>query len=230
MSTQRVFVCIPAYNEAARIGAVLDGVIPLGLPVVVVDDGSADETAKVAREKGVLVLQHTVNRGKGEGIQTALRHVLESGGEAAIFLDADGQHLPAELPRFLDVWQRHRPDLVIGSRMKDNREMPFVRKASNEFSSALISVVAGHKVTDSQSGYRLLSGRMMEFALGRVGGRFGLESELIIDALWAGMSYEEVPITCIYGDKKSYFHPVRDSLDFLGLVAKKGLKRLLGRR
>ncbi len=230
MNHERVFVCIPAYNEAGRIGPVLEGVKKLGLPVLVIDDGSADGTCSEAESHGVQVLKHEVNRGKGEAIQTALRHVLAHGAEAVVFLDADGQHLPDELPRFLEVWQKSHPDMIIGSRMRDNRSMPLVRKASNGFSSLLISAIAGGRVTDSQSGYRLLSRRMMEFALGRVGGRFGLESELIIDALWAGMTYEEVPITCLYGDKKSHFHPVRDSFDFLRLVGRKGVNRVFNRR
>jgi len=230
MGNNGLVICVPAYNEASRISPVLLGLQGYGLPIVVVDDGSSDGTDKVVTELGLPLLRHEVNRGKGEAIQTALRHVLGLGAEAVVFLDADGQHLPEELGRFLEVWKAQQPDLVIGSRMRDNKAMPLVRRASNNFSSALISALAGHRVTDSQSGYRLLSRRMMEFALGRPGGRFGLESELIIDALLAGMSYAEVPISCVYGDKKSYFHPVKDSLDFLGLVGKKVVERALSKR
>ncbi len=230
MSDLGVFLCIPAYNEAKRIGAVLGALGELGYPVVVVDDGSVDGTAEVARGYAVTLLRHEKNRGKGEAIQTALRYLLGQDAKAVLFLDADGQHLPSEAGRFMEVWRARRPDMVVGSRMKESGSMPLVRRVSNRFSSGLISVIAGHRITDSQSGYRLLSKRMMEFALSRPGGRFGLESELIIDAVAAGMSYEEVPISCIYGDKKSHFHPVLDSLDFTRLVIRKAVERRFGRR
>jgi glycosyltransferase involved in cell wall biosynthesis len=228
MTSEKICIVIPAYNEAQRIGRVLAGVTALGMDVLVVDDGSTDGTAEIARGHDVHLIVHERNRGKGVAIRTAIAWLLERGYAAALFLDADGQHLPEEAPRFLEAYGLSGADLVLGSRMRETSAMPFVRKCSNRFSSLLLSRLAGVRVTDGQSGYRLMSARLLRFLQDRGGARFDFESEMIIDAVRMGMKYEEVPISCIYGDKKSHYHPLRDSGEFFSLVLRKSWE-LLGR-
>jgi len=230
MPRSRVCIVIPAYNEAASIGAVVKGVVAAGQDVLVVDDGSKDATTDEARGAGAVVLRHARNQGKGAAIRTAIAYVLEKGLPAALFMDADGQHLPDEIPLFLAKWDQEHPDLIVGSRMADNHEMPLVRRTSNSFSSMLVSAVAGTRVTDSQSGFRLLSERLLTYLRDRGGTGFDFETEMIIDAVRLGMKYAEVPISCVYGPAwKSHFHPVKDSSDFLGLVARKAVDVALRR-
>jgi len=220
-------VVIPAYNEEKRIGAVLSATDCLGLEVLVVDDGSRDGTASVARTHSCHLVAHPVNKGKGAAIRTAIAWVLERGFDAAVFLDADGQHLPAEVDRFVSEFEASGADLIVGSRMHDNAAMPTVRKLSNRTSSALVSLLAGTRVADSQSGFRLLSAPLLEKMKTRGGERFDFESEMIIDAARGGAKYREVPISCIYGDKKSHYHPLRDSAEFLALFVRKGLSLMV---
>src|SRR5690554_3421721 len=111
----KIFALIPAHNEEGRIQPVIQGAL-LHLPVLVVDDGSQDNTAGAARSTGAEVLRQAPNQGKGAALRLGFRHLLESGCEAVITLDADGQHDPAEIPKFLAAYQAGKPDLIIGVR------------------------------------------------------------------------------------------------------------------
>jgi glycosyltransferase involved in cell wall biosynthesis len=226
MQEPRVCVVIPAYNEGRAIGRVLQKAHTCGLDILVVDDGSSDDTASVARAAGVHLLVHETNQGKGAAIRTAIAWVLDQGYDAALFMDADGQHEPHEIAPFAQCFHATQADLVIGSRMHDNKAMPLVRKLSNRFSSALVSILAGARVTDSQSGFRLLSARLLTRLRDTGSSGFDFESEMIIDAIWEGLQYREVPISCIYADEKSHYHPLKDSLMFFSLVGRKGLEKL----
>ncbi len=151
-------VVIAAYNEAATVESVVAEVLAShSLPVIVVDDGSIDATAEMAERAGAEVLRHTENRGKGVALRTAIKHVVEMGHDPAVFLDADGQHSPADLGRFLERWDRTGADLIIGSRMGNPVGMPMLRLLANTSSSVIVSALAGKWISDSQSGYRLVS-------------------------------------------------------------------------
>lgn len=217
-------VIIPAFNEEKKIGPVLEEACATGLDIVVIDDGSGDCTADVAEQAGALVIRHGVNRGKGAAIRTAISYVLDQNYPAALFMDADGQHLPSEIHGFVKAFQATGADIVLGSRMHDNRTMPLVRKLSNRFSSFLVSMVARRRITDSQSGFRLLSARFLESLAMRGGAGFDFESEMLIDAAREGYTYAEVPISCVYGDEKSHYHPFSDSAGFLALILRKLVK------
>jgi len=221
MNISSVCLVIPAYNEAKALGGVLDGVAQLGLDVLVVDDGSSDDTAAIAADAGVHLVRHETNRGKGVAIRTAIDWVLAREYGAALFLDADGQHLPGEVPLFLAEYHRTGADLIVGSRMADTRSMPVHRRFANRFSSTLVSCLAGTRVTDSQSGYRLLSVRLLEQLRNRGGAGFDFETEMIIDAVRGGLGYAEVPISCVYGDERSHYNPWRDSTQFFALLGRK---------
>lgn len=229
MKTPSVCAVVPAYNEQAHIAEVVQKLLDQQVEVVVVDDGSMDGTQERVRHLPVQLIEHSVNQGKGEAIRTGIRSALDRGFEAAVFLDADGQHVPEEIARFVALYESQKPDLVVGTRMGAPTGMPLIRKLSNRSSSLLVGWLAGTRVTDSQSGYRLLSRRAMQAVLAQESGGFELESEMIIDLARSGLKYAEVPISCHYGDEVSHYKPLRDASRFLKLAVRKGTSLLLRR-
>ena len=127
-ASSAVIALVPAYDEGPRVGDVV-GAAAAHLPVPVVDDGSSDDTAEAAEAAGATVLRQRPNQGKGAAIRAGFRWAIEQGLEAVVILDADGQHDPAELPRFLRAFAERRADLIIGRR--DFRQMPAIRRLSN---------------------------------------------------------------------------------------------------
>lgn len=218
LDRSNVAAVIPAYNEEAhvrdvaeRTGAQLDHVL-------VVDDGSSDATAARAREGGAEVIAHPENRGKGEAIKSGLRHWLEQDGiEFIVLLDADGQHLPDEIGRFLAAAAATGAGLFVGTRMNDVRRMPFVRRAVNRYMSRRISRICGQEVPDTQCGYRMVQRALAPHLLDGTS-RFDYETEMLIIASRAGFRIASVPISTIYSDEVSSIHPLRDTLRFFRLM------------
>lgn len=210
-----VLALIPAWNEASRIGPIV-AQASTHLPVLVVDDGSTDDTAEIAKGAGAIVVRHSHNRGKGGALQTGFAWALERGYDAVVTLDADGQHDPAEIPKFLEALQQGAGDLIIGER--DPSQMPWPRRWTTPFGSWLLSKALGVPISDNQTGYRLLTQRFLShLRLSSVG--FEMEVEMIAEAIRLGMPIAWVPIRTIYGiDKRSYFHPISDTWRFLCMV------------
>ena len=144
--TSRIAAAIPAYQAAASVGAVVRGVLGELPEVLVVDDGSGDGTAEEARRAGARVISFSRNRGKGAALAAAFQDLFGRGWEGVITLDADGQHLPAEIPKLLAA--AAQADLVLGIRDHLFAEMSPVRRASNRLSSKAISFAAGQRLTD----------------------------------------------------------------------------------
>lgn len=222
----KVACVIPAYNAADAVAAVVAGCRAQGLPVYVVDDGSADETAARARAAGAAVVSHPANQGKGRALASGAAAAAADGCQAVVFLDADGQHDPAELPALLAAG-RDGADVVVGCRRLDAADMPRIRRLTNRFMSWTLSRLAGRRLADSQSGYRLVRLSAWERARPRRPG-FAAESEFLVQAARAGLRIAEVPVSAIYGDERSHIRPVRDTLRFLALVLRLALRR--GRR
>jgi len=215
MSDQGILVLIPAWNEAERIGDVIQ---PLTgrYRVLIVDDGSSDDTSGVASALGAQVIRHDQNQGKGVALVTGFEWALAHGCEAVLTLDADGQHDPAEAGKFVTAYRAGQGELIIGRR--DFRQMPFPRSTANAIGSWMLTRVLGTPIYDNQSGYRLYGRRLLEaMQLTRHG--FELEVEAVVQAVDGGFSIGWVEIETIYGTgKRSYFHPIRDTLKFLELV------------
>ncbi len=210
-----VLALIPAHNEAARIAAVIAGARP-HLPVLVVDDGSADDTAGCARRAGAEVLIQSPNQGKGAALQAGFRRALDRGVEAVLTLDADGQHDPAEIPLFLTARSERAGDLIIGAR--DFNRMPPVRRLSNSIGRWSFSWAVGRPIRDNQSGYRLLSRRMIEAVLDGGESGFEYEVEMIVRCVELDYRLDWVPIRTIYADERSHIRPLRHAAGFLRLV------------
>lgn len=211
----RILALIPAYNEAERLGGVIAATKPQ-LPVLVVDDGSKDQTAAIAEAARVEVYRQIPNQGKGVALRTGFRWALDHGCDAVITLDADGQHDPAEIPKFLDLYAARQPDLIIGERQFT--KMPFPRNLSNTFGRWLFSKALGQPVRDNQSGYRLISRRLMEATLDSREGGFEFEVEMIVTCVRRGYTLAGVPIRTIYAGQGSHIKPVPQTIHFFRVV------------
>lgn len=211
--SERVLALIPALNAAGTIAPVIAGVQAQSLPVLVIDDGSTDGTAAIAQGAGATVISHEVNRGKGAALKTGFRHAIENGYDAVITLDADGQHLPAEIPKFLAAYREQGADLIIGGRAHLFAQMLPRRRFANRISSWLIGRASRTNVTDTQSGYRLYSTRMLRDLHLHSDG-FDMESEVIIRAGMRRLRVISIPINLGFVDglSTSHYKPLADSL------------------
>ncbi|HEX4666493.1 MAG TPA: glycosyltransferase family 2 protein [Chthoniobacterales bacterium] len=213
-----VAAVIPAYHEEAHVRGVAERARAQLDRVAVIDDGSSDATAVRAREAGAEVIVHPQNRGKGEAIKTGLRHWLARSEIEFIFIfDADGQHLPEEIGRFLNAAAATESGLFIGTRMNDVRGMPFVRRTVNRYMSRRISRLCGQEVPDTQCGYRMVHRALVPHLLAGTS-RFDYETEMLIIASRQGCRIASVPISTIYSDEVSSIHPVRDTIRFFKLM------------
>jgi glycosyltransferase involved in cell wall biosynthesis len=213
-----VAAVIPAYNEEKHIGDVVHRTRQRLDHVLVVDDGSSDGTAKFAGEAGSEIITHPENRGKGEAIKTGLRHWLDRQSKFVIILDADGQHRPEEIDRFVAAAvSAAEPKLIIGNRMNDVSRMPLVRRIVNRYMSNKISRVCGQEIPDTQCGFRLLHRDLIPDLLGGAN-RFDYETEMLIVASRKGYRIGSVPVTTVYSDEVSSIHPVRDTMRFFKLM------------
>lgn len=212
-----IVALIPGYNEGPRIADVVRRAAA-HLPVYVVDDGSSDDTAAQARQAGAMVIEQRPNQGKGAALRAGFEHAIANGANAVLALDADGQHDPAEIPLFLAAWEAEpRPDLLIGRR--NFRAMPPIRRLSNVLGGRAFSWAVGQPIPDNQSGYRLVSRRIMEATLGSDEGGFEFEVEMITTCLRMGGRIAWVPIRTIYG-APSHIRPLDHLRQFVRIVRK----------
>ncbi len=211
----RILAVIPAYNEGLHIAQVIQQT-KLLLPVLVVDDGSTDDTAARAEASGATVQLQKPNQGKGTALINGFKYALSHEFSAVVMLDGDGQHDPAEIFRFIQAYQAHQPDLIIGKR--DFRNMPGFRRTANTIGTWLFSWAIGQPIPDNQSGYRLLSRRMMEAMLASRETAFEFEVEMIVVCIRNHFRLDWVPISTIYGDEKSHIRPLRHGYHFLRMV------------
>jgi glycosyltransferase involved in cell wall biosynthesis len=226
---------IPAYQDEKHIGDIARRTRERLDHVLVVDDGSTDQTERRAREAGAQVIVHVQNQGKGEAIKTGLAHWLRASNPSSghdrqitwvILLDSDGQHLPEEIDRFLQAAASvARPTFFIGNRMDDVARMPFVRRVVNRYMSNQISRICGQEIPDTQCGYRMLHRQIIPDMLGG-GHRFDYETEALIIASHKGYPIKSVPITTVYTDQVSKIHPGRDSLRFFKMMRRYKASRI----
>jgi glycosyltransferase involved in cell wall biosynthesis len=206
---------IPAYNEAEHISQVVS-LARLHLPVVVVDDGSVDETVLLAEAAGAEVLRQVPNQGKGAALRAGFRRALELGCEAIVTLDGDGQHDPTEIDKFLNSYADEPADLIIGKR--NFKKMPFVRRLANTSGAWLFSWAVGQSIPDNQSGYRMLSRPFMEHLLSSAEQGFEFEVEMLVTCLKDNFSLKWVPIRTIYSGEASHIRPWKHLVNFIRII------------
>jgi len=228
--TPNVIIVIPAYNEAPTIGNVIERCLNAGGDVIVVDDGSLDETAAVARQYSVELLRNDINSGKAASLMRGMRRAVERGASIVATMDGDGQHRPEDLHLLLACAQANPGAIVIGSRLGDSQPFPRARYIGNRIADFWISWACGCRVEDSQSGFRLYPAEL----IGRVDVPHGpergfvFESEILIEASRAGVRPISTPIPALYEGilvRASHFQPLRDVLRIVRMVAWKLLSR-----
>ncbi|MGH7677369.1 MAG: glycosyltransferase family 2 protein [Gemmatimonadaceae bacterium] len=211
-----IVAVIPAYNAERFVADVICGASK-HVPVIAVNDGSRDRTLEVLRSTPALVVDQQPNQGKGVALQRGFRTAIDQGAAAVIQLDADGQHDPAEIPLFVQKFGATKADLIIGER--DFSRMPLVRKASNTIGRRAFSWAVGRHVPDNQSGYRLLSRRLMEAVLASGERGFEFEMDMIVVCARRDWPIEGVPIRTIYGEEKSNIKPIQHVVHFFRMVS-----------
>jgi len=211
-------VIIPAYEAGTTLPGVIAGLAPHFAPneILVIDDGSRDDTAGKAESAGVRVLKHPQNRGKGAALVTGLSQARALGWEWAITLDADGQHAPEDLEGFRSARPGPRVGILNGCRARRGSRMPWHRRFSNASTTALVSRLAGTPVFDAQCGYRAYRLEILE-ALPE-GGRFEWEAQALILAARAGWEIEKVPVRTVYAGEGSHMRLFADTLRFVRMA------------
>ncbi|MGB2990534.1 MAG: glycosyltransferase family 2 protein [Candidatus Zixiibacteriota bacterium] len=215
---KKIAVIIPAYNAGSTIGELIDKISKFVSKedIVVIDDGSCDQTFETARATGAVVLRHEANRGKGEALKTGFRHTQRRNYPAVITLDADLQHDPESIPAFVRKTNGFC-GIMIGTRKRDLKVMPFARWLINNLTSIIVSVLSGQSIRDSQSGYRLITTQVLK-SVKLESRKYDLESEILIKAKRKGFEIAEVPIRTIYAGGKSFINPLIDTIRFIKLI------------
>lgn len=206
----RVAALIPAFNEAATIARVVEGLKRHVAAVVVVDDGSTDGTGSAASEAGAEVLVHAANRGKGTAIRTGLAAVLARDYTHVLLLDGDLQHRPDDAPRLIAEAVRTGAGVVVGTRVFDRARMPAPRYYANVIGSRALAGLTGVAISDSQSGYRLVAADLLR-RVPLTSTKYEIETEMLIRLARLGARIVEVPVTLAYEGARSKLRPVRDT-------------------
>jgi glycosyltransferase involved in cell wall biosynthesis len=210
---------LPALNAARFLPDVIGEILALhpDLRILVVDDGSTDGTAEVAGHAGAEIEIHAQNKGKGEALKTGYAWAQKEGLDWVYTMDSDGQHLPSELQGFKVAAERDALDIVVGTRMDQTDNMPWLRKKTNHFTSWVISALAGCHIPDSQNGYRLYRVTCFKNLVLKTS-RYDSESEVLVRLARRGFKIGSSPITTIYGDEISAINPFVDTGRFFRLV------------
>ncbi len=215
-------ILIPAFNAANTLGELLQQLSKYVHPsdIIVVDDGSTDLTTAIAEQMNAKVLRHEVNRGKGAALRTGFGFIKNSTDyDSVITMDADLQHKPEDIPRFIEARKIKQANLIVGCRPKWGTNMPLPRKLSNTLTSVLVSARTGVTVKDSQCGFRLIGREVLDAVTIESNG-YEAETEFLIKAARQEFCIEFIPIKTVYGQEKSYMRNTHTTLQFIKVLFK----------
>lgn len=195
----KIIIVIPAYNEEKHIRSLIVSCQLLGYnDIVVVDDGSADDTVQRAKTAGAAVVSHAINRGVGAATQTGLEAARLLGADIAVTIDADGQHQAKDIKIVIDALIAHKNDIVIGSRfMTGENNIPWMRKLFNSAANVITFFLVGVYLSDTQSGLKAFSKRALELIRITANG-YEFSSEIIREAKYFRLQIAEVPVSVVY--------------------------------
>ena len=216
----KLCVLIPSFNEEKTIGGLVKSVLGEGHHVLVIDDGSSDATATIAKENGAEVLVNEKNMGKGLSLRRAFEVLAKRDIDAVAIMDGDGQHLPGDLAAFVSSFEQNKPGIVVGNRMFKPKGMPPVRWLTNKFMSFLISCFCHQSIPDSQCGFRLIDVQVLK-KINLQTDNFEIESEMLLEAAKNGFRIESVPIATVYEGQHSAINPWKDTIRFFKFLSTK---------
>lgn len=213
MAELKCVVLMPTYNNAGTIAQVISDVKEFATDVIVVNDGSTDNTASIlASIEGIKVIDYPNNKGKGYALKLGLRKAYEWGYRYAITIDSDGQHYADDIPTFIETIEQKPDSLLIGARNLTAENMPSKNTFANRFSNFWYKVETGQTLTDTQSGYRLYPLTKLQ-NIHFITRRYEFEVEIIVRAAWRGVNVENIPIKVYYPpveERVSHFRPLQD--------------------
>lgn len=218
-----VYAVIPARNEGRTIRAVASAARAHVNQVIVVDDGSDDDTTEQLHDLGVIILRRPHSGGKAAALADGFKEALKYDCSRVVTLDGDGQHDPQEITRMLEISYRLPQHLVLGARLRHRHRQPGIRKFANRFADFWISWASGQPVADSQTGFRVYPRALIERIRPSTKSRHGFvfEAAMLIDGARAGFPCTAVAIDSIYraGFRPSYFRPARDVWEIFRFVS-----------
>jgi len=214
----KIWVLIPAYNEQFSLAGILDELKSKHLSVLVIDDGSIDNTYEAAKKRADVVIRNKSNLGKGMSLKRGILHLLhEAKFDYLFFMDADGQHSPSDLDKFIEK-AKEEAYFIVGNRMSNPLGMPKLRVITNKFMSWFISRISGQAIPDTQCGFRMIRREVLE-KIKLETNNFEIESEILIKAARWGFPIESVPIKSIYSkDRRSKINPLLDTIRFIKFI------------
>ncbi len=214
-------VIIPAYNAQETIYELIQKISQFirEEDIIVVEDGSTDDTLSELSRTRAKVLRHMQNQGKGEALKTGFKYALEKGYKNVITMDADLQHDPQFIPEFIMRADSGQAGIILGTRTVNVKTMPLERFLTNFLTSVIISAFSGAKVFDSQSGYRLISAEVLK-SLRLISHKYDLESEILIKAGRKKFKIDHLPISTIYRGGRSFINPLVDTGRFIKVIWK----------
>ncbi|MEO0124571.1 MAG: glycosyltransferase family 2 protein [candidate division WOR-3 bacterium] len=213
-------VVIPAYNAEKTLGGLISSLIESGFDretIIVVDDGSKDKTASLAMYYNVDVIRNEKNMGKGASLDRGFKRAISKGIKKVFTIDADGQHRVSDIQKFLK--KENEYELVIGMRLKNSPDMPFIRWVVNRTTSLVISLLSKKYIPDVQSGFRLIDLKIFDKIKLRTK-NFQTESELIYKTIKNGYRVGYVPIKTLYNSERSYIMPILDTIRFINMAVR----------
>jgi glycosyltransferase involved in cell wall biosynthesis len=215
----KIALLIPVYNESKNISKLIQRLEYPKKDIIIVDDGSTDNTYKIIEKTGVVVLKHNKNLGKGYAQRTGFEYAIKKGYEYVITLDGDGQHNPQEIPLFINRIKETREDIILGERRVSLKTMPIPRYFANLIVSFIVSFFSHQAIRDAQSGYRAISAQVMQ-KVPLTTSHFEMECEILIRAAKLGYRIGSIPISTIYQQEKSKIKPFIDTVRFIILAFK----------
>jgi glycosyltransferase involved in cell wall biosynthesis len=209
----KVCVLIPTFNNATTLERVLRDVLEYTNQVIVVNDGSTDQTSQILKSfEGITVVSYTTNKGKGYALRQGFRKAVEKGYDYAVTIDSDGQHYADDLPLFIEKLKSYSRAVIVGARNMDQASVPGKSSFGNKFSNFWFKIETGLTMHDTQSGFRLYPVRLLkDFTF--LTRKYEFEIEVMVRAAWRGLDIVEVPVKVFYPEKEkrvSHFRPFRD--------------------
>jgi len=214
MSQNRYCIIIPTYNNCRTVADVVARSVSVCRDVIVVNDGSTDQTAQILADVDVTVLTHERNRGKGQALKTGLKYASTHGYTHAVTIDADGQHFPEDIPVLMEASDNNPKDMIVGCRNLTSDNMPRGNTFANRFSNFWFRLQTTQKLEDTQSGFRIYPLDSV-YGLWLLTSRYEAELELMVYAAWHGVKMRGVGVRVLYqpeGERVSHFRPFRDFL------------------